>query len=272
MAANGSVAFKTSMRGFDKKDVMDYIEDMTRASQANEQRLNKKIEDLQKERQHLDGQVKMLTANVSKLEETVSQLEASIGDEKQKVNTLSAAVIDLNQEIERQKSRYDQRVRELGEQRQLGLQLAKERDLLKKQRGVDTQQAAAQIGEVMVQAKLYADEMVSKAKKEADTVYNAAMQATGSLGAEIMKIKDDLTQLKGTFKQASDLLDERLDNIVQMAQNLQNNIGAQVKRWYDAVAEEPLSQPDEGGDHLREEQEGTAQTGVQDTGTMQTNE
>ena len=59
---------------------------------------------------------------------------------------------------------------------------------------------------------------------------------------------------------------------MQMAQNLQNNIGAQVKRWYDAVAEEPLSQPDEGGDHLREEQEGTAQTGVQDTGTMQTNE
>ncbi|MFQ8599158.1 MAG: hypothetical protein ACLSAP_00165 [Oscillospiraceae bacterium] len=272
MAGNGSVAFKTSMRGFDKKDVMDYIEDMTRASQANEQRLNKKIEDLQKERQHLDGQVKLLTANVSKLEEAISQLEGSLGDEKQKVSTLSSAVIDLNQEIDRQKSRYDQRVRELGEQKQLNLQLAKERDLLKKQRGVDTQQAAAQIGEVMVQAKLYADEMVSKAKNEADTVYNAAMQATGSLGAEIMKIKDDLTQLKGTFKQASDLLDERLDNIVQMAQNLQNNIGAQVKRWYDAVAEEPISPTEEGEDARQNDQDGAVQDGVQQAGSGQTNE
>ena len=88
--------FKSQLFGFDKKDVLDYIDATNKTAMEAEQNLNNRVNALSEERQSLRSQL-------DEFESKMQHLEKRIEEERKVVDQLTGKVSELN-DIIRQKN------------------------------------------------------------------------------------------------------------------------------------------------------------------------
>lgn len=89
----GNVIFKTSMRGFDKKEVMSYISRICEINAANVDALERVTKDAKK----LFDDVEILRSANNKLSEENEKLEKSLADANKMIDELNGKLTELNE-------------------------------------------------------------------------------------------------------------------------------------------------------------------------------
>ena len=157
------IVFKTSIGGFDKKAVLDYIYALNQRAEESQARLNDQLFAATQAKEQLEQD---LQAAQSSLADTQSALE-------QKELRSAAEIQELQKTLEEKTS-------EIWDLSQVNAEnTQKNRDLEGKK--AEVEKASAQIGRLLIDAHAEADRITGTAKEEADGILEEARQEAGNI-------------------------------------------------------------------------------------------
>lgn len=199
------VLLKTSMFGFEKKQVLEYIDSIWNTSRSEQQELEAKLKEVGQARNELERQV-------SEFEAKMSQLERHLEDEKGRIRELTGQISSLNQELAGQKELAAKQARELSiqQERNRQLQFRSESSEYKAQK---YDEAANKLGEILIDARRSADAMLRAAGKEAQGIKRDAVEAADRITGEVRSFRGDLDRVRETMEELMRSLGDRLDGI-----------------------------------------------------------
>ena len=179
----------TLVGGFDKEQVLQYIDTLIEKSSSKENQLKDQVEELMEQNE---------TANdtATKCEATVKFLQQTITQKDDELNNLSSLVSTLNLEIEKQKRIVTERNNSIDIQ----IKKLQESEI---SRHNDQRLSSEQVGELLVKAQETANEIIEKATIESDKI---TLEANDQAAAITEKTKSQaavfisqINQLKSNF-------------------------------------------------------------------------
>ena len=197
--------FKSSLFGFDKKRVLDYIYAFSQQAKEVEDELNRQIEGLAAARDELCKQ----------LEEAENQFEivnSKYNAERESSKEAARLIAELGDEIKRQKKIVEEKDRELAIQNERCNQLEnKARNMEHKSKKYD--ELSQQVGDIVLEAQVLAQQIVAKAKERVSLLEQAETkglpeQETIELRQEV---KADLEKMKAGMNEMFTALSSRLE-------------------------------------------------------------
>lgn len=197
--------FKSSLFGFDKKRVLDYIYAFSQQAKEVEDELNRQIEGLAATRDELCKQ----------LEDAENQFEivnSKYNAERESSKEAARLIAELGDEIKRQKLIVEQKNRELAIQNERCHQLeSKARNMEHKSKKYD--ELSQQVGEIVLEAQALAQQIVAQAKERVAQLEQAQTkglpeQQTLDLRQEL---KRDLEKMKAGMNEMFSALSNRLE-------------------------------------------------------------
>lgn len=212
------VLLKTSFfGGFEKKEVLEYIDKLREQNRV----MGKELEDRMGEVSNARNE---LSAQVSSFEAKLSEMERQLEERGGKVKELSGQVDTLKGEVSRQKQRVVEQEMQLNQQKDRNMKLALQAQNLE-YKAKRYEDFSAQIGDILLEAKLNADETIMQAEQKAEQIKHNAVaaneQITNSLNAMRREIKDVRSQLESIMKDfiaRIDEIDRSLEEAVSSAE------------------------------------------------------
>ena len=197
--------FKSSLFGFDKKRVLDYIYAFSQQAKEVEDELNRQIEGLAATRDELCKQ----------LEDAENQFEivnSKYNAERESSKEAARLIAELGDEIKRQKLIVEQKNRELAIQNERCHQLeSKARNMEHKSKKYD--ELSQQVGEIVLEAQALAQQIVAQAKDRVAQLEQA--QTKGLPEQETLdlrqELKRDLEKMKAGMNEMFSALSNRLE-------------------------------------------------------------
>ncbi len=241
---------KSVFGGFDRRDVLQCIEELNahnaeelEAERAEKEELRRQMEDLRAQLEaqravnaELTAQNEARTRDFAECEEKIeraiassSELKAQLDTQQKELQALKAANSELAVKrslLEENNRALKARIEELEEER-------------------EGRKASFEIGEMMVEAKKTADSIVSRASQKADAAHTALEAETAGISARLAEIRTQLSAASDDFKAYS-------GNIIRSLEEMQRTIEESRSR---------LTQPVQtAGSGEREPQRGPAST------------
>ncbi len=182
------VIFKTTLFGFDKKQVLNYIYEIGEQAKAGEEALNAKIDTLTADCQNL-------SRTLEELDGQFQVVSAKLNAERESTVRSTRAITELNEEIDRQKRLIAEKDREILIQTERCHQLLQRAEEAE-QRLAYKDELSRQVGDIILEAKRTAEVIVSKAKEHAlDTVAPEKSEELHQMQQQLQDIKGGLAAL-----------------------------------------------------------------------------
>lgn len=197
--------FKTSMFGFDKKTVMDYLYEVDEKAKNTEQELSAKIQDINSANAELG----------SKIDEVESQYQivsSKLNAERENSTKAAQLIGELNQEIERQRRQIADKDREVQIQSERCKQLLQRAEEAEKKVS-HFDQLSHRVGDLILEAQRSADQIVEKAKTKANVIAQDAEHTAKSAHGELQSIREDIVGIKRTTAELFDAVNRKLESL-----------------------------------------------------------
>jgi chromosome segregation ATPase len=190
--------FKTSMSGFKKSDVVEFIDKQENEFKQIEKNLQDRIEELNGELKDERAEKEHLTLKISRFEEQLEAEKNTSSDAAQMMKSFEDEVIALKSELNRSEALAEELKREFVIHKQnceaKNIELAKkDAELEKLKNTISTISTTQQrISRVMVEAQNTADNIVGNAKKEASVIIREAEKKLNLLLKQTDEFKKDV--------------------------------------------------------------------------------
>lgn len=217
MEEREQIIFKTQMRGFEKKAVLEYIDQMTDTQRRQEKEFQDKLEKaetesaasaaeseyLRMENDRLTEENEILRRQAVQLEEKASAAEASaqaadrLAARERDNELLKSRVTALNEEILRLKSQLSQKEEAIR-------RLTAESDVLISQqselseKGMKYDQISNSVGVVVLEAQRTADAIIANANREAEETRRSADEAVALLGGHLNRFREEIERMRAS--------------------------------------------------------------------------
>lgn len=233
------VIFKTSLSGFNKREVLDYIDELTRSSKAAVTDLEKKMEDMQRENA---SYLQQQEEHLRQLNEMTQELQ----EKSSKESELNAMLSSLNEELQKQQGILREKEMVIAGQENRIQQLRQRSEALEeKNRKYD--EAAGQIGQAILDAKAIAKKIVEQANDRAGLVSEKAKETVGYIFSDITAFQGEMDVLKksvrDTFLSINEQIDHAQQGIDEVAKKYEAMIKADIIRGQEALQKMPEEAP-----------------------------
>lgn len=212
--------FKNQLFGFDKKDVLDYIDATNRTAMEAEQNLNNRVNALSEERQSLRNQL-------DEFETKMQLLEKRIEDEKNVIDQLTGKVSELNDIIRQKNDIIDRKNREFE------MELAEKKrlrnaafELEEKSKKYD--EVATRIGNVMLEAEKNAVTIIDKAKNKAESLDLDTKTAAETFDNDLDELKKNISDLKTSLHTTMTTIEIQLDTLNNSIEIAKSKLSAYI--------------------------------------------
>ena len=203
------VLLKTSFfGGFDKKEVLSYIDNLREQNRVMGQELETHINEVSTARNELSQQV-------SSFESKLSEMERQLEERSGKIKELTGMIDSLKEEI------GDERQKNVEQKMQLQRQFdanklleAKAKQFEFKAKRYDD--VSAQIGDIMLEAKQSASEVIERAETQAQEIKGDAVITTKRITLEMKNMRTELVEVRRQIEQMLGGLNSKLDEIDSM--------------------------------------------------------
>lgn len=209
--------FKTAAFGFNKKDVIDYIFDLTTQKEQNEKSAAEQIAELTAERDRLLAENEVLSKTKSELEEKNQQLKAEVADADihrsrlfEEINESRRMLLDNEREFN---IKNEQIAKLISENEAYAAECEKYAEI------------SRDVGKTIMEAKNMATEIVEKAKKEAEEVRKASEKNAQETLREVASAQNEVDTLK-----------RNLSDVVRVCENRIKTVELNLKSVIDAVS------------------------------------
>ncbi len=202
--------FKTAaFGGFDKQSVLTYIDELISKSQEREAELQRQADEASSSRDLMSSQLAELQVKVTSLEEQLSKKDEAVNEREEALQKreeqLSASQAGKDAriaELESQLAQACERVNQL----QGALHQGEE-----KSRRYD--EVTAQVGAVMLEAQKQADDIVSRARSQAEQIAKDSIDNIYDINKRVDEFKNDIYRLRSFAAETLQGLDDKMSAI-----------------------------------------------------------
>ena len=197
--------FRTQAFGFNKKDVVDYIYEITTEKENLEKQTGEQIEALTAERDNFSKENTELANKNAELESELQAVKAELADAKMQKSRLF-------EEINENRRLLLDNERELNiKNEQINKLIAENEDL--SQKCAKYSEIAKDVGKTIMEAKQMAADIVERAKGEADKIRMATEQAVSESLREISSANGEIENLKHNVADMTRICENRIKTV-----------------------------------------------------------
>ncbi|WRS27447.1 hypothetical protein U6B65_14150 [Oscillospiraceae bacterium MB08-C2-2] len=255
---DNQVIFKNSaFGGFDKKEVMTYIYELTSQSQSEQEGLNHRIEELLQERDALQQQLGLADSRIRTLETHVEQTSSELTGEKARVMEMNESIAKLTQDQDRQKEMLAARERQVSEAQNRQVEMAQRIRELEKS-SADVEAAKLQIGSLLMDATTKSDQIIAAAHEKAEETVQEAQQRADTLMEEanvsltgiyrqFNSLHDQIKGIKAALTESISTMTEQVELVDELVQEAESSLEESCLRETAPalVVEEELETPED---------------------------
>lgn len=211
---NRQAMLKTSFfGGFDKKEVLAYIDRLREENTAAQSELDRRLSDMTAAR----GQ---LAEQVSGFEKKIGEMESALNERSDRIRSLTGQLDTLQGELTYTKKKQD----DTG--KQLRLQEEQNRFLLERAKKSETQaqkyaEVSEKIGDMMISAQQAADKIVADARTQAEQLQSETDTASERLAGEFQGMRDELTRLREQMAELVECFSNRITEAEELIDSLE---------------------------------------------------
>lgn len=231
--------------GFDKKEVLSYIDRLREENAAAQADLDRRLEEV--------------TAARNDLGEQVAGFERKLVEMGGELDERSGRIKELNDEISRLQSELKSSQKNADDTGR-ALVLQKEQNRILMERGRESEERAkryddvsAQLGDIILTARCSANELIDAAQGEAERIKTDAEKASERVMNELLSLRGELTHMREQmaymvegFSNRITVIEEMLDEIVPIQENEykkpENESKSEEKPVFDYVKQNKASQ------------------------------
>jgi len=222
--------------GFDKKEVLTYIDRLREENAAAQADLDRRLEEVTAARNDLGEQV-------AGFERKLVEMGGELDERSGRIKELNDEIYRLQSELKTSQKNADDTSR--------ALVLQKEQNRILMERGRETEARAkryddvsAQLGDIILTARCSANELIDAAQGEADRIKTDAEKASERVMNELLSLRGELTRMR---EQMADMV-EGFSNRITAIEDILDEI-ASVQ---EACAEEPVQEEKSEENHAFE--------------------
>jgi len=222
--------------GFDKKEVLTYIDRLREENAAAQADLDRRLEEVTAARNDLGEQV-------AGFERKLVEMGGELDERSGRIKELNDEIYRLQSELKTSQKNADDTGR--------ALVLQKEQNRILMERGRETEARAkryddvsAQLGDIILTARCSANELIDAAQGEADRIKTDAEKASERVMNELLSLRGELTRMR---EQMADMV-EGFSNRITAIEDILDEI-ASVQ---EACAEEPVQEEKSEENHAFE--------------------
>lgn len=216
-APEGQILLKTSFfGGFDKTEVLGYIDSLRKQNNEMEKRLEERMRELSLARSQFAQQA-------AGFEQKLSEMESRLEERAGKIRELTGAIDTLQGELARHKQAAADAGSALEIQKEQNRQFVRRlQDIEHKARRYDD--VSARIGDILIDARRGADDLLSTAQAQAGQITAGAQAASDRIVGEMCAMRGDLMQIRGNFEEMMQAFLTRLDEVGDMLDKLEHRV------------------------------------------------
>lgn len=223
--------FRSAISGFNRQDVMEYIEKTQKETAATVERLEAECEELRKSEDVLRGALSACSQEKSELSRQLENMTARLEETKTGWEEQSGAAESLRGDV----ARRDEQLRELTcENQRLAQRLAELENEVS-----NVRREKEQIAQLELEARNRCDEVLADARRQAE----AAVQTADERAGEMLRSAQE--QAEQTTRQASAAAEETVRTAQESAQRLREETEAHVAQLRQELAQQVSSAVEE---------------------------
>lgn len=226
--------FRTQAFGFNKKDVIDYIYEITAQKENFEKEATEQIESLSADREKLSKESAELSARNEILNTQIQALRAELADANMQKSRLF-------EEINENRRLLLDNERELNiKNEQINKLIAENEDLA--QKCDKYSEIAKDVGKTIMEAKQMAADIIDRAKSEADKIRMTTEQMVSESLREISSANGEIENLKHNVSDMTRICENRIKTVELNLKAVAEAV-ARVEKREESAAQEP-SEPE----------------------------
>lgn len=209
--------FKKSLLGFEKTQVLTYIEQLNKENEALTADLMGKIS-------AMEGQNEALSAENTRIRTQLNKLDEELTDSKQLQQQLSDRLVVLTNQLNEQKAKLFQAKSDnvrLGSDNDI---LSREVELYKEKLSV-YEAKESQISEALVDAKQMAKQLVEEGRRAGESERNRILSSINGLELELGDFSRDLAAIKDEICDITQLFLDQLNQLGSTVQVYRSQLG-----------------------------------------------
>ncbi len=235
---NENVTIKTvAFGGFDRDEVLQYIDHLNQSALATQQDLNQQIQNLTQSRQELSDKV-------ATFEQRISDLEEQLESERDAREQLLQEHRSLERELKSVRADKEQSARSLALEQEKNRQLVNRMSTLESNAS-KYDEACAQVGAALLDAHQDAQRIREKARREAAVFTDGAVQTAQSVMDGVNSLRSNLDAVRDRIRSITTEFETQLGNIYQCLEDAatQAETFRQNLQQSPSVEQDPPSSP-----------------------------
>ena len=200
-----NILFKQSFRGFDRNQVLEYIDGLSTEMSRQAENYNQIQKGLEAEIRTLSDKLSLTGENLNVSQEKVVQLTKDLEEIKQdniqlknQINTYRNMILERDKEISQIKINYNQ--------------LSEQRDQLEKENS-DWKSKQDEIAACMVEASVRAKEIINRATQQARRTKAEFDANAADLMVKVADVKSEISRLEQQLEQSFAKLSTAMENM-----------------------------------------------------------
>ena len=211
-----NILFKQSFRGFDRNQVLEYIDDLSDQMSRQAENYTEIQKGLEEEIRTLTDKLSQTGENLNISKEKVQELSRNLAglrqdniELKKQVNTYRNMILERDREISRIKINYNQ--------------LSEQRDQLEKENS-DWKSKQDEIAACMVEASVRAKQIISRANEEAKRTKAEFDANAADLMDKVADVKGEIARLEEQLEQSFAKLSTAMANMDKASSVIENQV------------------------------------------------
>lgn len=233
--------FRKQALGFHKADVIDYIYALTSEKEKNEKESAEQIEALSNEKTALTEERDALKTEKEALEEQVQKLKAELAD----ANISKSRLYEENNEKRRMLLDNEREFNIKNEQ--ISKLIAENEDYAEK--CAKYADIAKDVGKTIMEAKQMAEDIVARAKGEAEAIRKNTEKTVAEILREISGANTELDTLKRNLSDLSRVCENRIKTVELNLKSMAESVSGISPVEEKAAAEEKKEAPEQDNTH-----------------------
>lgn len=224
--------FHSSMFGFDKQEVLKYVDGMIEKSKETETKLKKQADDMKTELDAAKTELESSRAKLKELEESAAKTTEDSSVHSKTIEERDARIRELEQ----------RRAAACAENETLKKKMD---DMGEKSRKYD--EATSQIGSVMFEAQKQGEAIVERAQKRAEEVAQSSVESIYEINKRLDVFKSDIQRLRTITQDILKSFDDKMGDIDMALKRAEGCLYINAGKSEDGTQseEELVSAPDE---------------------------
>lgn len=236
-----NVLFKQSFMGFDRRQVLEYINHLSARAKADADACAKAQKDLELEIRSLSEKLSQSDANLQvtqqdkeKMSDELETLKRNSSDLKKRINIYRNLITEKDKEISQIKAEYNTLSRENEKLSQENRQWKTKQD---------------EIASCMVEASVRAKQIIEQANRQAQQTKAEFDNNAGQLMAKVADMKIEISRLEQQLEVSFEKLSDAMHNMDSAATNIENQVKEYRRQVSDldmpfATVDEPIVKPE----------------------------